>query len=277
MRLISFAVLSVLISFATLTAGHRPVVLDDGIEILLVEDVPGRTMSIDLFEGGPLTREQKLTYMPGGEAPSSVNVFLVKTGGKTYLIDAGFGNAVRDGKIDPAQIAAVLITHAHGDHVAGLLREDGTAYFTAPVFMSIPESQYWLDPKTESDLQKNIAKTYGDRYRTFSFGDTLAPGIVAIDASGHTPGHTVFLIGTGNKKVLIIGDLLHAAALQFPHPEECARFDMNREKSVETRRRLLQMAADNNWLVAGIHFPVPGLGTVRNNGRGGFDYTPYRN
>jgi glyoxylase-like metal-dependent hydrolase (beta-lactamase superfamily II) len=276
-RLISFAVLSVLISFATLTAGHRPVVLDDGIEILLVEDVPGRTMSIDLFEGGPLTREQKLTYMPGGEAPSSVNVFLVKTGGKTYLIDAGFGNAVRDGKIDPAQIAAVLITHAHGDHVAGLLREDGTAYFTAPVFMSIPESQYWLDPKTESDLQKNIAKTYGDRYRTFSFGDTLAPGIVAIDASGHTPGHTVFLIGTGNKKVLIIGDLLHAAALQFPHPEECARFDMNREKSVETRRRLLQMAADNNWLVAGIHFPVPGLGTVRNNGRGGFDYTPYRN
>jgi glyoxylase-like metal-dependent hydrolase (beta-lactamase superfamily II) len=277
MRLISFAVLSLSISFAAFATGHKPVVLDDGIEILLVEDVPGRTMNIDLFEGGPLTREQKLAYMPGGEAPSSVNVFLVKTGGKTYLIDAGFGNAVKEKKIDPSKITAVLITHAHGDHVAGLLKEDGTANFSVPVFISKPESEYWLDPKTEgADLQRNVAKTYGDRYKTFSFGDTIAPGIVALDASGHTPGHTVFLIGTGKKKVLIVGDLLHAAALQFPHPEECARFDMDRAKSIETRKRILQMAVDNNWLVAGIHFPVPGLGLVTSDGKGGFEYVAYK-
>jgi glyoxylase-like metal-dependent hydrolase (beta-lactamase superfamily II) len=255
----------------------KPLTLDGGFEILVVDEVPGREMDIELFEGGPMTHDQKLEFMPGGKAPAAVNVFVVKAAGKTYLIDAGFGNAVKDNRIDPAGIDAIFITHAHGDHIGGLLKEDGTANFPeAPVFISKPESDYWLDDNTQNaDQQKNVAKAYGDRYKTFTFGDTLAPGIVAVDASGHTPGHTAFLIGTGDRKLLVAGDFLHAAALQFPNPEECARFDMDRKASVEMRKKLIQMCIDNNWLLAGIHIPG-GIGTVRSNGQGGFEFTPLK-
>ncbi|MDR2581249.1 MAG: MBL fold metallo-hydrolase [Fibromonadaceae bacterium] len=249
------------------------ITLDCGIEVTAIDDRPGE-MDISLFSG-VLTEEQKLAYMPGGKAPSSVNVFLVKTGGKTYMIDAGFGNAAKDNRIEPETISGVFITHKHGDHIMGLLNEDGTAVFSAPVYISNPESEYWLSEEApNSDLQKSLAKAYEGRYKTFNFGDTLAPGIVAIDATPHTPGHTAFLVGSGKQKILIAGDFLHAAALQFPEPTESANFDMDKEGSVKTRVALMEQAEKNNWLLAGVHIPNPGWGKVNSNGNGGFIFTP---
>ncbi|MCL2690023.1 MAG: MBL fold metallo-hydrolase [Chitinispirillia bacterium] len=246
------------------------------IEVLVVDDVPGREMDIDLFDGGPMTKEERLAFMPNGKAPAAVNVFVLKSGDQTYLIDAGFGNAVKDGRIDAGKVDAVFITHAHGDHISGLLKEDSTANFNAAVYISAPESYYWLNADTpNSALQKKIEDVYGNRYKTFAFGDTLVPGVVAIDASGHTPGHTAFLVDMGDKKMLVAGDFLHAAALQFPNPEECARFDMDRDASIKRRIELMQMCIDNNWLIAGIHIPG-GFGTVKSNGDGGFEFTPYQ-
>ncbi|MCL2218466.1 MAG: MBL fold metallo-hydrolase [Chitinispirillia bacterium] len=271
---LSFAVMLSMLSLNAFAA--KPISLEGGFEVTVFDEVPGRDMGVELFEGGPMTKEQRLAFMPGGKAPAAVNVFVVKTPGKTYLIDAGFGNAVKDKRVDPARIDAVLITHAHGDHIGGLLKEDGTVNFTKPVFISKTESDYWLDPKTQnSDLPKKVAKAYEGRYKTFAFGDTLAPGIVAIGAEGHTPGHTAFLIGTGKKKLLIAADFLHAAALQFPNPEECASFDVDRKKSVETRKKLIQMCIDNGWLIGGMHIPG-GIGTVKSNGKGGFEFTPHK-
>ena len=252
-------------------AQQKSIVLDGGVEITSIDDQP-REMDASLFSG-KLTEAQKLAYMPGGKTPASVNVFLVKIGGKTYLIDAGFGNAVKDKRIDPKKIDVIFITHEHGDHISGLLKEDGTANFSAPVFISKPESEYWLKKETpNSDLQKKLSNVYASRYKTFNFGDTLAPGIVAISAIGHTPGHTAFLIGTGKQKLLIAGDFLHAAALQFPEPTESASFDMDKEQAVKTRISLMEQAEKNGWFIAGIHVPNPGWGKVKSNGKGGFKY-----
>jgi len=279
MHLISFAVLLSLLALnacSTKTSESTNIASPAAvIEVLVVDDAPGREMDIELFDGGPMTREERLAFMPNGKAPAAVNIFVLKAGDKTYLIDAGFGNAVKNDRIDASNVDGIFITHAHGDHISGLLKEDGTANFAAPVFISKPESGYWLDANTaNSDLQKNIAKVYGDRYKTFAFGDTIVPGVVAIDASGHTPGHTAFLVDMGERKMLVAGDFLHAAALQFPNPEECARFDMDREASVKRRIQLIQMSIDNNWLIAGIHIPG-GFGTARSNGNGGFEFTPH--
>ncbi|MCL2282250.1 MAG: MBL fold metallo-hydrolase [Fibromonadales bacterium] len=247
-------------------------ILDCGTEIIAIEDV-STEMAVSLFSG-ILTEEQKLAYMPGGKAPASVNIFLVKTGGKTYMLDAGFGNAVREGRIEPQSIDAVLITHKHGDHISGLLQND-SAVFSAPVHIAQPERDYWLGEGTpNSDLQKKLASVYGDRYKTFNFGDTLSPGIVAIDASGHTPGHTAFLIGKGKQKLLIAADFLHAAALQFPEPTESANFDIDKEKAVQARIALMEMAEKNNYFIGGMHIPNPGWGKVKSNGKGGFTFTP---
>jgi len=262
------------LAFLFLTAfcfAQKNIVLDGGIEIIAIDDQP-RDMDASLFSG-KLTEAQKLAYMPGGKAPASVNVFLVKTGGKTYLIDAGFGNAVKDKRIDPKKIDAIIITHEHGDHISGLLKEDGTANFSAPVFISKPESEYWLKKETpNSDLPKKVANVYANRYKTFNFGDTLAPGIVAINAVGHTPGHTAFLIGTGKQKLLVAGDFLHAAALQFPEPTESASFDADKEQAVKTRKSLMEQAEKNDWFIAGVHVPNPGWGKVKGNGKGGFKF-----
>jgi len=270
-----FSLVCLLFSSLALFAATNSILLDCGIEIVAVRDAEGVSMGIELFEGGMLSYEEKLVFMPDGKADASVNFFLVRTGGKTYMIDAGLGNAVKNERLDASRIDVVFLSHAHSDHVAGLLNDAGKPNFASQIFFSKPESAYWLNSKTpDSKLQKDIAKAYKKRYKTFSFGDTLVPGIIAIDASGHTPGHTAFLIGTGEERMLIASDFLHAASLQFPQPQECAAYDMDREKSVEMRKQLIQTAIDNNWYIAGMHIPLPGFGKVADNGKGGFEFTP---
>ncbi|MDR2732067.1 MAG: MBL fold metallo-hydrolase [Fibromonadaceae bacterium] len=271
---ISFALFFAAGLFAQALQTPKPPVtikLEGEIEVTSIDDQP-REMDASLFSG-KLTEEQKLAYMPGGKAPASVNVFLVKTGGKTYMIDAGFGNAVKDKRIEPQKIDGIFITHEHGDHISGLLEGD-SAVFSAPVFIAKLESEYWLKPETpNSDLQKKLASVYANRYKIFAFGDTLAPGVVAINAVGHTPGHTAFLIGTGKQKLLIAGDFLHAAALQFPEPTESANFDVNKNSAAKTRKFLIELAEKNGWLIAGVHIPNPGWGNVKSNGKGGFIFS----
>jgi glyoxylase-like metal-dependent hydrolase (beta-lactamase superfamily II) len=272
-KILLFLAFALAASAAFAQNAKNKLVLDDGTEITSIDDRPGE-MDIFIFSG-KLTEAQRSVYMPNGKAPSSVNVFLVKTAGKTYMIDAGFGNAVKDKRIDPKTIEAAIITHEHGDHISGLLNEDGAANFSSPVHISKPESDYWLDFKTQnSDLQKSLSKVYAGRYKTFNFGDTLAPGIVAMNAVGHTPGHTAFLIGTGKQKLLIAADFLHAAALQFPEPTESAVYDMDKEAAAKMRRHLMEQAEKNDWIIAGIHIPNPGWGIVKSNGKGGFTFTP---
>ena len=100
-----------------------------------------------------------------------------------------------------------------------------------------------------------LAKAYEGKIHLFEFGDTLPGGVEALDAVGHTPGHTAYRAG----KLLIVGDLMHGVALQLEHNEYCANFDMDKAKAVDARRRILALAADGNMLTAGMHFPVPGF------------------
>ena len=87
----------------------------------------------------------------------------------------------------------------------------------------------------------------------FAFGDTLPGGVAAMEAVGHTPGHTVFQVG----RLLVVGDLFHGLALQLAHPEICATYDMDKEKAVETRKRFIRYAQENELTMAGMHLPAP--------------------
>ena len=110
-------------------------------------------------------------------------------------------------------------------------------------------------PENKNELQRTILNVVKDKIELFEFGTELPLGIIPCDASGHTPGHTVYRKG----EFMIVGDLIHGLALQLVHPEYCATYDMDNEKSIKSRKKYFAVAKDNNLVIAGMHFPSPGF------------------
>lgn len=260
-------------------------------------------MKIELFSG-PLSPEERAALMPGGTAPSSVNVFLVQGPAGNILIDAGWGAGdskpevmsqnLKSAGLSADDIDLVLLTHLHPDHIGGLLTGTAPTFSKARVLVSAPELAYWrglveqpaqaktdestapnpaAPPVAPADLQAAVMLAYGDRLQTFEFDGRPAEGFTALSAVGHTPGHTVFLLESDGQKLLFIGDLLHAALLQFPHPDENASYDIDPAQAAATRRAILTLAADDGLTISGAHIPFPGTGRVKKEGPG-FAFVP---
>jgi glyoxylase-like metal-dependent hydrolase (beta-lactamase superfamily II) len=241
-----------------------------------------RTANASLFhEANPETLKK---LMPDGSSPMSTSSFVLFAGEETILFDASLGGEpwvkkLTDLGVKPESVKLILLTHLHGDHIGGLLTDAQTRRFpNAKVLCSTPEYHHWLpkdvDPRTPQ--LSRIKSAYGQDFeKTFEFDDVVFTNpnvkIKALDAAGHTPGHTVFLIESAENKenkLLIIGDLLHVAGVQFPAPEICATFDIDKEQSVIVRKRILDFAAQENIPIGGMHLPAPSIGTVKKEGNG---------
>lgn len=223
---------------------------------------------------------------------TAVNAFLVHTGSRLVLIDAGsakcFGptlggiaDNIRAAGYDPAQIDTVVLTHLHPDHACGLVTAEGKAAFpNARLRVAEAEAHYWLDEDAAAkapEAKRGFFKMARDavapydaagRLEVFSEGEVLLPGITAVALHGHTPGHTGFLISSRDKSLLAWGDVIHSHAVQFARPEVAVEFDVDNDKAVEARRRVLADAARDKLWVAGAHLPFPGIGHVRAEGQG---------
>ena len=257
-----------LAGIAMLTTGSAaepglPIFRSGNFEVTAIQDAAS-TMRQAIFPALPAQEFRRLAG--GSEAPSSVNVFLLRRDGKLILADTGYGGTrgallprLRSAKAAPEQIDFILLTHMHGDHIGSLIDANGKAVFPkATILVSAPELAFWRNAPG-GDTARKMLSAYGPRIRTFQYGDEVLPGIRALDAAGHTPGHTVFDTGS----LLIVGDLLHAAAIQLPKPEICASYDMDPEKSVRIRRRFLDLAAETGRPLAGMHLPAPGIVQIR--------------
>ena len=228
----------------------------DGFELWTLQDVQ-RKMSADLFKDANKADIEQ--YMPDGEADAAINTFLIKKNGKYILFDTGLGlekgGVMLDKlsllKLRPEDISAICITHCHGDHIGGLVSNEEPVFPNAEVYCADKE----LKAFKNDALTKEVVKVYGSRLHAFTTGDTLMGEIQSIAAPGHTPGHTFYQIGN----MLIIGDLIHAAALQIPHPEYCARYDADKKLAVKTRKEAYQYIRDNQLVVAGMHLPFSGV------------------
>lgn len=218
---------------------------------------------------------------------TAVNTYLVHTGTRLILIDAGASNVlgptlggvganIRAAGYDPAQVDTVLMTHLHSDHVSGLLTPEGKPLFpNADVRVAKPEADYWLDQanaaKAPADIQpfftaaRDAVAPYAaaGRLKPFTPGEEVAPGITSVAAFGHTPGHTAYLIASGGKSLLVWGDIVNNHALQFPRPDVALEFDSDRTQAVGTRKAIFAAAAKDRLWVAGAHLPFPGIGHVR--------------
>ncbi|MDR1964403.1 MAG: MBL fold metallo-hydrolase [Planctomycetaceae bacterium] len=223
-------------------------------------------------------------YMPEGTAPASMSSFVLFSGDDIVLIDTGLGGTnwvkgLADLGVKPEKIKIILLTHMHGDHIGGLLDGDTRRFPNAVVLSAKLEYDYWLpqNAKAGTPQLEKIKSAYGNDFsKTFEFDEQVFANasikIKALNAVGHTPGHTAFLIESSKSRLLIVGDLLHVAALQFPVPEACPRYDMDPKTATVTRKRLLDFAIQQGLPIGGMHLPAPNIGTVKSNGQGGYEF-----
>ena len=246
--------------------GTKSVALSNGATVTWIQDNEGEKLNpYSLFSDASDSLIKSLD-LPDG-IPASVSTFLLQVDGKNILFDAGLG--AFGGKmlsrlaalgISADKLDIVYLTHFHVDHIAGLVEKDSSgidtkAFKNASVYAGKVEYDAWMELIPKNDLQKMVMDLYRDSLHLFAFGDSLPHGVLAIDAIGHTPGHTAFQVSN----LLVVGDLMHGYALQKDHPEINSNYDMDKEKSIESRKRIMQYAKDNNLLMAGMHLPPPGF------------------
>jgi glyoxylase-like metal-dependent hydrolase (beta-lactamase superfamily II) len=230
-------------------------------------------------------------YMPKGSIVAPFNPIVVNTGAKLVLIDTGYGPGIAPtvgllpatlaaAGIDPKAIDIVLISHMHGDHVLGLKTPDGALAFpNAEIKVPAIDWTYWMSDENMSKapegfqkasfgFNRKIFSNFADKVTRFDWGKEVAPGITAVDSSGHTPGHTAFVIASGSGRLFFQGDVCNVPDLFLRNPEWQVMFDSEPEKAVATRRRIYDMASAEKILVSGYHFPFPGLGYIEKAGTG---------
>ncbi|HEX2337396.1 MAG TPA: MBL fold metallo-hydrolase [Hyphomicrobiaceae bacterium] len=226
------------------------------------------------------------------------NVLVLNTGDKLVLFDTGMGSSTMFGPttgklpaslkaagIDPKDIDAIVATHAHCDHVWGIMSDDGKPNFpNAQIYLSQADFDYWTDEAKLSLKEPAFMKAFvegarkhllpnRDRMVFVKDGQEFLPGIQAIAAPGHTVGHMIYMITSDGKSMAAIGDLTHHQVLLVEKPRIEFAFDTDPKQSANTRVKLLDMLASNRIPLLAYHFPWPGVGHVAKQGDG-FRYHP---
>ncbi|WP_082504579.1 MBL fold metallo-hydrolase [Methylobacterium sp. Leaf111] len=237
-----------------------------------------------------LMRENRL---PPDRFEPGFTPILVQTGRETVLFDTGNGavgfiprpaggqlaERVRQAGLSPDAIDLVVLTHCHTDHIGGLL-EDGRPLFPkASYVMGDREFAFWKDddrlvgpPDGNAYKSARVFRSHllplAEHIRFVSPGQTVVPGIDAVAAFGHTPGHLAFNVESEGQRLLVWGDCAHHEVASLARPDWHALFDMDKAAGAATRRTIYDMAATDRVLVAGYHTAFPSLGYVVRDGLG---------
>jgi len=226
---------------------------------------------------------------------TSVNTYLIHTGDKLVMIDTGHnaqGGAptglvlkhLRDSGYQPEQVDEIYITHFHGDHINGLTDKGGKAvYPNAVVRADQRESGFWLGDASKAPEgarggmanAQRVMKPYVDagRFKPFDGATELVKGVRSVPTYGHTPGHSIYVVESGADKLVLWGDLMHVAAVQFKNPEVTIQFDSDPKAAAPQRIAQYVDAAKGGYYVGVTHVSFPGIGKLRADGTG-YEWLP---
>ena len=227
--------------------------------------------------------------LPGDFVSLHIHVTLVETGSTKVLIDTGMGDVTFPGNqpdngrlaaglaavgVAPEHIDAVILSHGHPDHVGACSRGGDPMFPNAVYYMPPNELEFWTQKPGREASFPNFMLGIGNaqlepirgRIKPYGDGDEVVPGIVAIAATGHTLGHHAFMLHDSGDRLLHLMDSAVHHLVGTEEPDWALAVEMIPDAAAATRRRLFKQAEVENLLVAGYHFPFPGLGRIVQQG-----------
>lgn len=245
--------------------------------------------SLDFLSNIDPSEASKMQSDAGQKEASAVhiNCYVVRGAGRTILIDGGAGGIKQWGGrlrtnlslagIEPSEIDTILLTHAHPDHVGGLVDRGGQIVFpNAELVAHQREVEFWQDDSNLSRaserargnflIARQVFNGYRDQLRTFDAGEVL-PGISAMPLPGHTDGHSGYLLESHDQGLLVWGDIVHFPHIQIKRPDVSIAFDQDPSLAAATRSRLLDLVSSEELLIAGMHFGELGFARIKRMGR----------
>ncbi len=249
---------------STLLAGTRPV--ED------IQTIFGMNVSAEEF-----AEVSAQNFIPADKAQFFFTPTVVRTGSEVVLFDTGLSAAgttaaLTQAGIEASDVTIVVITHMHGDHIGGMNDDAGTpTYPNARYVTGQVEFDHWAG--AENERFEGKVRPFAENMTFLGDGDTVASGITAMAAFGHTPGHMAYMIESGGEQVVLIADAANHYVWSVGYPDWEVRFDMDKAAAAATRRKLLGMIAADRIPMIGYHMPFPGIGYLETRDSG-FRYVP---
>ena len=233
-------------------------------------------------------------YMPKGMVTVPFNPQLINTGSKLVLIDCGNGIAnfepskgavgrtlqnLASAGVDPKSVDVVLMSHLHPDHTNGIRALDGSMAFpNAEIMVPAKDWEFWMSEENAAKAESNqmmknyfanVKKIYAgieSRVTRYDWGKEVVPGVTSVATPGHTPGHTSFVVASGNSRILIQSDVTNIPEFFLRNPDWHVAYDVDPETAQATRHKFYDMAAAEKATVVGFHFTFPSIGHVEKDG-----------
>lgn len=269
------------------------------IEVITISDGTWFKPHDPAFVRNATVAETKAALAAAGLANDTVpipfTVTVVRRGGRTIMFDAGTGAqlAPTAGKlaanmkaagVEPEKIDMIIVTHFHPDHIFGLMQKDTNAqvFPNAEIVVPNAELSYWADPGLVAKLPENrkglavrIQATLANwkNVTRIEDGAEVAPGIVAVAAHGHTPGHTTYMVGSGKDQLAVLADITNMPALFVRNPGWHAVFDSDPVVAEASRRRIFDRVVADKTIMTGYHYGMPGAGRIEKDGNG-YSFVP---
>lgn len=237
------------------------------------QSIFGMNVDKETFEG-----VSQAANLPTNAAQFFFTPTVVNTGSELVLFDTGLNGqstsaALAAAGYTPDQINIVVITHMHGDHIGGMTLEDGSATFPNARYVT-GRAEYDAWAAQDNEGFKTKVAPFAEQMTFLEDGGSVASGLTAMAAFGHTPGHMNYMVESDGTQIYLGADFANHYVWSLGHPDWEVKFDMDKAAAAATRRRILDMLSADKIAFVGYHMPWPGIGYVETRGDG-FAYVPH--